>query len=163
MKIALIILLASIFLLEVVEGVEYDPFKFTFYTKKIKGKTFEEIVTEIEEKLNEVNLPVIDRWEIALNEGELEFEEAYNIVRYRVILACNIQDRDEIINRTPVLANLIPCIINVYETNTGEIYVSTLNEKLFLVRYKKWMLVNDIKRVKAVYMRIRCVIREVAL
>ena len=142
-------------------GVEYDPFKFTFYTKKIKGKTFEEVSAELEEKLNEVNLPVLDRWDIQLHRED--FEEVKGIIRYRVILACNIRDRDELITRTPVISNLIPCTINIYETEKGEIYISILNEKLFLVRYKKHMLPKDIKRVKAVYMRIRCVIREVAL
>jgi len=144
-----------------IEREGYDPFKITFYTKKIKGKTFEEVVEEIKEKLEEVNLKYIDSWTVDLRNNE-EYEDI-NTLRYSTIIACDIKDRDELIGRSPVIANLIPCVINIYETAEGNVYVSVINEKLYLLRYRKKIFLKDIKRIKAVYMRIRCVIREVAL
>ena len=161
MKILLLLLLIFLNAGMGVERGEYDPFRITFYTKKIKGKTFDEVVKEIKEKLGEVNLPYIGSWTVDLKSGE-EYEDI-NILKYSTIIACDIKDRDDIIGRSPVVANLIPCTINVYETVDGNIYVSVINEKLYLLRYKKHVFLKDLKRIKAVYMRIRCVIREVAL
>ncbi len=161
MKILLFLLLIFLSIGMGVERGEYDPFRITFYTKRIKGKTFDEVLKEIKEKLEEVNLPYIDSWTVDLKSGE-EYEDI-NILRYSTIIACDIKDRDDLIGRSPVVANLIPCTINVYETVDGNIYVSVINEKLYLLRYKKQIFLKDLKRIKAVYMRIRCVIREVAL
>ncbi len=134
------------------------PENMFFFTLEAKGKSHEQVVEELVRKLNEKDLKVIRTLPMSkvLRERGIEDFPAYT-----TILACDIEEKRELLRQVPFMSVLIPCSVVVYEKD-GKVYVTAMKEILLLKDYQKELGDRYIQLIADVYQKLRIAIAEVA-
>ncbi|RUM31921.1 MAG: hypothetical protein DSY32_00645 [Aquifex sp.] len=160
MRALIAFLIGAIIALTVFYFIKYyfgNPFRLLFYTVEVRGKTFDNVVKSLEEKLNKNGLKVI---RILPLSKALESRGVKNFPKYSIILACDVPGKEKILPKYPALTNLIPCSVAVYETKEG-VKVTTMKEIVFLAEYAKQMKDEEVKFVIDTYRNLRKTLDEV--
>ena len=159
MKALIAFLIGAVIALVFVFFVKYyltDPFRLMFYTVEVKGKTFEQTVEALKNKLNENGLNVIRVLPLskALEARGVKF------MKYSIVLACDVPGKEELLAKVPSISNLIPCSVIVYEDEEG-VKVSALKEIIFIAEEKDSLSEQDMDFIAQVYRKLRKTLDEV--
>ncbi len=156
---ALILFLAgTILVLSFMQFVKYyfgNPYRLIFYSVEVEGKSREEVVKSLTERLNANGLKVIKTLDI----GKAIRNRGKEFPGYTVILACDIPQKEELLSRIPSFMNLIPCSVAVYETPRG-VKITALKEIVFLAEESRNLKEEDISLIIDTYRALRKSINE---
>jgi len=134
------------------------PKNLFFFTVEVKGKSYEQVVKELKERLNDKGLKVVRTLpmsKVIHARGVKDFPE------YTTILACDIPQKRELLLKVPFMSVLIPCTVAVYKQN-GKVKITSLKEQLFLKDFSKELGDRYIQLISDVYQRLRIAMVEVA-
>ncbi|NPA32137.1 MAG: DUF302 domain-containing protein [Aquificae bacterium] len=134
-----------------------NPFRLMFYTVEVKNKNFDQTLEELQKKLNENGLKVIRVLPIS---KALEARGVKDFMKYSIILACDIPNKEKLLVKAPSLTNLIPCSVAVYDDGKG-VKVSAPKEIVFLAEEAKKLTEEEIKLLIDTYRTLRKTIDEV--
>jgi len=156
---ALVIFMAGIILvLAFMQFVKYyfgNPYRLIFYTVEVKGKSFDDVVNSLLDRLKANGLPV----KKVLNISKAINERGSSFNKYTIILACDIPQKEELLARIPSFTNLLPCSIAVYETPEG-VKITALKEIVFLAEESHRLEEKDISLIIDTYRALRKSIDE---
>ncbi len=134
-----------------------DPYRLLFYTVEVKNKNFEQVVEELKEKLDSNGLKVIKTLPLS---KALEARGVKDFMKYTIVLACDIPQKEQLLIKVPSMSNLIPCSIAVYERE-GVVKLTTLKEIIFLAEEKENLSDEDVQLVVDTYRTLRKTLHEV--
>ncbi len=134
------------------------PENMFFFTLEVREKSHQQVVNELVNKLNEKGLKVIR----TLPMSKVIYERGIkDFPAYTTILACDIEQKKELLRKVPFMNVIIPCSIAVYEKN-GKVYITAMKEILLIKDYQKELGEKYVQLIADIYQKLRIAIAEVA-
>ncbi|NPA41497.1 MAG: DUF302 domain-containing protein [Aquificae bacterium] len=134
------------------------PENMFFFTMEVKNKEHQQVVQELVQKLNEKGLKVIRTLPMSKVIHERGIRDFPN---YTTILACDIEEKKELLRKVPFMSVLIPCSVAVYEKE-GKVYITSMKEILLVKDYSEELGDRYIQLIADTYQQLRIAIAEVA-
>ncbi len=134
------------------------PENMFFFTMEVKNKEHRQVVQELVQKLNEKGLKVIRTLPMSKVIHERGIRDFPN---YTTILACDIEEKKELLRKVPFMSVLIPCSVAVYEKE-GKVYITSMKEILLVKDYSEELGDRYIQLIADTYQQLRIAIAEVA-
>ncbi len=150
--------LAVLAFLFYVKNFLLTPENLFFFTLEVKDKTFKETVNQVVKSLNEKGLKVIrvlPMSEVIHSRGIKDFPN------YTTVLACDIEEKKELLRKVPFMSTLIPCSVVIYERE-GKVYITAPKEILFIKDYSEELGEKYTRLLENVYERLRIALAQVA-
>ncbi len=151
-------LLAVLAFMFYVKNFLITPERMFFFSLQVEGKSHEQVVKELVDKLNEKGLKVIRTLPMS---KVLHSRGITDFPKYTTILACDIPQKKEILLRVPFMSTLIPCSVAVYEKD-GVIEITAPSELLFIKEYAEELGPKNVDVIVDTYQKLRIAIAEVA-
>jgi len=134
------------------------PNRLFFHTVEVRGRSHEEVVRELVEKLNAEGLKVLrilPMSEVIRRRGVEDFP------RYTTILACDIPEKRDILLSVPFMSVLIPCSVAVYERE-GAVHVTVLRDYLILRDFSEELSDEHAQIIMSTYGKLRTLLEGIA-
>lgn len=135
-----------------------DPYRLLFYTVEVKNKSFDQVVEDLKAKLDKNGLKVIRTLPLS---KALEARGVKDFMKYTIVLACDIPQKEQLLTKVPSMSNLIPCSVAVYEKE-GVVKLTTLKEIIFLAEEKDNLSNEEVQLVVDTYRALRKTLDEVS-
>ncbi|MGB9874237.1 MAG: DUF302 domain-containing protein [Hydrogenobacter sp.] len=126
-----------------------------FYTYKVKGANFNDVVEKLKQELNSKDLKVMRT--LTISEA-IKARGIKDFPNYTVLLACDKKEKESLLLKSPFMSNLIPCSVAIYENKDGSVSITIVNEKPYLKDLSK----EDKEFISRTYSELRGVISSIA-